>query len=69
MLYWFVNSKFKWSESHIFGVLKNICTDIILGIDSKKIHQTVQIEYGGLLQQLVISNKNPQTWNSNCNLI
>ena len=34
--------------------MKNLCTDVLLGIDFQKQHEAVKYNYGGRLPQLVI---------------
>lgn len=40
------------------GVMKNLCADVLLGIDFQKQHSSVTIEYGGSRSPLKISNSN-----------
>ena len=41
------------------GVLKDLCSDIILGHDFKKEHERVTIEFGGSKPELIIPNSAP----------
>ena len=41
------------------GILKDLCSDIILGHDFQKMHKRVTIEFGGTRPELVIPCKNP----------
>ena len=46
-------------KSTRLGVLKDLCTDIILGHDFQKEHERVTIEFGGKKPELIIPNSTP----------
>ena len=46
-------------KSTRLGVLKDLCSDIILGHDFQKEHERVTIEFGGRKPELIIPNSTP----------
>ena len=41
-----------------FGILQNLCSDVILRYEFQKEHKNLVFQYGGNKEDLVVSNKN-----------
>ena len=54
-----INLNHRVYKSTHLGVLKDLCSDIILGLDFQKEHKRVTIEFGGSKPELIIPNPAP----------